>query len=112
MTSPDEDLMVVPLNRLPSEVQGLGTQAIESDKLRIRKLLSISNQELYQDSAGFRFFAELGGDLMISAFACNFKLNGELCQDVVSLSRCWLGCARYCWSCVGLVSFLRSLKLT
>lgn len=30
------------------------------------------------------FLNKLGGDLMINAFACNFKVNGKINNDVVS----------------------------
>ncbi|KOS20616.1 L-tyrosine decarboxylase [Escovopsis weberi] len=87
MTRDGEDLMVVPLNRLPSEIKGLGTRAIESDKNRIRGILSMSNKELHDDETRFRFFAELGGDLMINAFACNFRVDGRPCQDIEEINR-------------------------
>lgn len=35
------------------------------------------------------FLNMLGGDLMINAFACNFKVNGKINADVVSDYFCY-----------------------
>jgi hypothetical protein len=75
MTQPDDNLIVVPLIRFPSErLEG----DVEAEKKRIRKnILGVSNKELFEDEETWAFLAELGGDLMINAFACNFKVDGK-----------------------------------
>lgn len=84
MTKPDEDLIVVPLIRLPAERSGQNAAAVEAEKERIRtKILDASNKALYEDKETWEFLAKLGGDLMINAFACNFKIDGQPNQDVV-----------------------------
>jgi hypothetical protein len=81
MTNPQDDLIVVPLIRLPSEKKG---GDVETEKQRIRtKILGVSNKELFEDREQWSFLQELGGDLMINAFACNFKVDGVANQDVV-----------------------------
>ncbi|SPO00097.1 uncharacterized protein DNG_02949 [Cephalotrichum gorgonifer] len=83
MTKPDEDLIVVPLMRLPSERSGQNAAAVEAEKDRIRKkIVGVDNKTLYEDKETWKFLAELGGDLMINAFACNFKIDGQPNRDV------------------------------
>ncbi|KAK3936916.1 L-tyrosine decarboxylase [Diplogelasinospora grovesii] len=82
MTRPEDDLIVVPLIRLPSEKKGGSEQDVE-EKQRIReKILGVSNEELANDKDTWLFLATLGGDLMINAFGCNFKINGKPNTDV------------------------------
>ncbi|QYT03139.1 hypothetical protein H0G86_010106 [Trichoderma simmonsii] len=83
MTRDEDDLIVCPLVRLPSEKRGLSERDIESEKQRIReKILSVTNEQLFDDPDSMDFLSELGGDLMINAFACNFKVNGKVNDDV------------------------------
>ncbi|KAM0513536.1 hypothetical protein ACHAPE_007800 [Trichoderma viride] len=83
MTRAEDDLLVCPLIRLPSEKAGLSSSDIEKEKLRIReKILSVSNEDLFNDQESMEFLNTLGGDLMINAFACNFKVNGKINDDV------------------------------
>lgn len=86
MTGAEDDLIVCPLIRLPSEKQaGHSASDIEKEKKRIReKILSVSNEDLVNDPENMEFLSTLGGDLMINAFACNFKVNGKVNDDVVS----------------------------
>lgn len=85
MTRAEDDLIVCPLIRLPSEKRGLSESDIENEKQRIReKILSVTNEQLFDDPDSMDFLSELGGDLMINAFACNFKVNGKVNDDVVS----------------------------
>lgn len=86
MTRAEDDLIIRPLIRLPSEKRaGHSEKDVESEKERIReKILSVSNEDLLDDSESMEFLSTLGGDLMINAFACNFKVNGKVNDDVVS----------------------------
>lgn len=90
MTRAEDDLIVRPLIRLPSEKQvGYSESDVESEKERIRKrILSVSNEKLLDDPESMEFLSTLGGDLMINAFACNFKVNGKVNDDVVSACIC------------------------
>ncbi|KAF8877174.1 pyridoxal-dependent decarboxylase domain protein [Infundibulicybe gibba] len=84
MSTKDSDLVVVPFNMLPAEAEGLGPQAVEEQKQFIRKRIldSVSNIDLYNDKDAWRLVEELAGDLMINAFACNFRINGKINNDV------------------------------
>lgn len=85
MTTPQDSLIVVPLNRLPAEKKGLGDKAIEDQKRFIReRILGVRNRVLVDDTEAWDLLATLGGDLMINAFSCNFRINGEPNRDVVS----------------------------
>jgi hypothetical protein len=85
MTKDTDDLIVRPLIRLPSEKAGHSASDVEKEKQRIReKILSVSNEDLYDDTETLDFLSTLGGDLMINAFACNFRVNGKINDDVVS----------------------------
>lgn len=81
--SDSDPLIVVPLIRLPAEKKNNGDVVAEKKRIR-EKILARDNQALFEDKDTWKFLCELGGDLMINAFACNFKLNGKVNQDVVS----------------------------
>jgi hypothetical protein len=73
-------LRVVPLIELP-EITG-----IKDLKEFIReRILNKENDDLAADEKAVAVLGELGGDLMINAFACNFEINGEVNKDVVSI---------------------------
>ncbi|KAI0653091.1 pyridoxal phosphate-dependent transferase [Cubamyces menziesii] len=55
----------------------------ESDKELIReRILEKSNEEIVDDPQAFKVLCELGSDLNINAFACNFRINGRVNDDV------------------------------
>ncbi|KAL8393901.1 hypothetical protein RB595_003599 [Gaeumannomyces hyphopodioides] len=76
----DDSLIVVPLIRLPSERNG-GDVAAEKQRIR-DEIIGRENKEIVDNSNSWKLMCELGGDLMINAFACNFKVNGIVNQDV------------------------------
>lgn len=102
MTTPNSDLIVVPLNRLPAEREGRTREQIEEQKDYIRKkILGVSNEELDKDKEASEFLRKLGSDLMINAFACNFKINGKPNRNVVCAGQrngknMWWGGAQLC----------------
>ncbi|KAK4668537.1 uncharacterized protein QC764_708110 [Podospora pseudoanserina] len=78
-----KSLVVVPLIRLPAEKAGESPEAIEAQKELIRnKILNRTNEELFEDKKTWKLLCELAGDLMINAFACNFKIGDDINQDV------------------------------
>ena len=87
MTDDKSDLVVVPLNMLPAETQpSPDPKQIELQKKFIReRIVNRDNTELVRDEEAMALLAELGSDLMINAFACNFKINGKVNEDVVSM---------------------------
>ena len=72
---------VVPLNMLPSE---RASGDVEEEKKFIREnILGKNNQEIWDNERAKNILSELGPDLNVNAFACNFRLlNGEWNQDV------------------------------
>ncbi|KAL9610984.1 MAG: hypothetical protein Q9167_004329 [Letrouitia subvulpina] len=84
ITNDTSELVVVPFNMLPAEKKpNPDPKAIEEDKEFIRKrIINKSNLELVNDKKAMEMMAQLGSDLMINAFACNFRVNGKLNEDV------------------------------
>ncbi|KAK8121519.1 Pyridoxal-dependent decarboxylase conserved domain [Apiospora kogelbergensis] len=77
---PADALIVVPLIRLPSEIGG---EEVEAQKDYIRNnILGRDNRELVEDEQAWDLLCQLGGDLMINAFATNFKIGDKVNQDV------------------------------
>ncbi|PSS37347.1 hypothetical protein PHLCEN_2v824 [Hermanssonia centrifuga] len=76
MDMDDPDLIVIPFNMLPSEMKSGATLAdVEAEKIFIRdRILKPSNRELVADHEAMHHVRGLGSDLMINAFACNFRL--------------------------------------
>lgn len=86
MTTDDSALIVTPLNMLPIEKAGGTPEEIEGEKQFIReRILGVTNEELMKDEEAIKLLKELGGDLMINAFACNFRIDGKANIDVVSI---------------------------
>ncbi|SCO54233.1 uncharacterized protein FFMR_11706 [Fusarium fujikuroi] len=83
LTKPEDDLIVVPLIRLPIERNGGSAEDVAKEKERIReKILGVSNEDLFKDEETWELLETLGGDLMINAFACNFRINGKANTDI------------------------------
>ncbi|KXH51499.1 hypothetical protein CNYM01_07651 [Colletotrichum nymphaeae SA-01] len=78
---PADSLIVVPLIRLPSEITpGIGVE-VQKDYIR-KNILGRDNKTLFEDKKAWDLLCELGGDLMINAFATNFTIDNEVNQDV------------------------------
>ncbi|KAL7268366.1 hypothetical protein RUND412_009012 [Rhizina undulata] len=87
MSTDKTSFIVVPLNMLPTEKlpdTPEKQKEIEKQKKFIREhILDKKNETLVKDEAAMKLLQELGSDLMINIFACNFRLsNGELNKDV------------------------------
>jgi hypothetical protein len=78
LNRPEDDSIVVPLIRLPIERNGRSAEDVEKEKDRIReKILGVSNEDLFKDEETWELLETLGGDLMINAFACNFRIQWQ-----------------------------------
>ncbi|KAF6809813.1 hypothetical protein CMUS01_13598 [Colletotrichum musicola] len=78
---PADALIVAPLIRLPSE--RIVGEDVELQKAYIREaIVGRDNKALREDHDVWALMRELGGDLMINAFATNFKIGDEVNQDV------------------------------
>ncbi|KAL9032331.1 MAG: hypothetical protein Q9214_008014, partial [Letrouitia sp. 1 TL-2023] len=84
MTDDTSELVVVPFNMLPDEKKpNPDPKAIEEQKEFVRKrIINKPNSELVSDKEAMKLVTQLGSDLMINAFACNFRVNGKLNEDV------------------------------
>ena len=73
MSDDTTDFIVVPFNPLQSE----------DDKAFIReRILPKSNEEIVDDQDAINMLITLGSDVNINAFACNFRINGAVNDDV------------------------------
>jgi hypothetical protein len=80
MTLDHKTLIVVPFTMLSSEREHPCDPAkVREQKEKILRLLSLSNGQLENEKAAL---ADLGSDLMINSFACNFYIDGEPNRDV------------------------------
>jgi hypothetical protein len=81
----DTALVVVPLTLLPAEkVANPNPADIAQQKEDIYSLIvTQDNSAIQSNTTAWNLFIELGGDVMINAFACNFIVNGAQNTDVV-----------------------------
>ncbi|GBE87629.1 PLP-dependent transferase [Sparassis crispa] len=80
MSDDKTDFVVVPLNPLPDEST---SDAVAKEKEFIRShILGKSNEEIWNDKEAMKVLCQLGSDLNINAFACNFRINGKVNEDV------------------------------
>ncbi|KAJ8092537.1 hypothetical protein PM082_023790 [Marasmius tenuissimus] len=87
MTLESKSLIVVPFNQLPSEKRGDSADKICAELDFIRKhIVEAPNQQLERDQKALELMRELGSDLMINAFACNFHIDGQPNTDTVEAS--------------------------
>ncbi|KAG8949415.1 hypothetical protein FRC03_000356 [Tulasnella sp. 419] len=79
------DIIVTPFNLLPAEKEGCpDPKKIEKQKQFIReRILNRPNIELVGDEETWKLVKELGSDLCINAFACNFRIKDKVNEDIV-----------------------------
>ena len=84
MHTPESGYVVIPLNYLPSEEAGKPKPEVEEERQYIRDhILGKANQDIINDSRSMNILTEIGSDLIINAFACNFRHpNGTLNDDI------------------------------
>lgn len=92
MSKPDDSFICVPLNQLPSELASDSTEEkVEKEKARIRdEILFKTDQEIITADQGkpheetnIWLLRQLGSDLNINAFACNWKYpDGTINDDI------------------------------
>ncbi|PCH38473.1 hypothetical protein WOLCODRAFT_97200 [Wolfiporia cocos MD-104 SS10] len=82
-------LLVTPLTMLPAERDGAGAEAVEAQRRYIRECITNRpNRELVQDAEAMTLVKQMGSDLSINAFACNFRVSrgGPPNRDVAEAS--------------------------
>ncbi|CAG5158148.1 uncharacterized protein ALTATR162_LOCUS5007 [Alternaria atra] len=74
---------------LPSErVDNPNPDDVKKEKQKIVNLIvSKSNLDIYNSPEAWSLFKELGGDVMINAFACNFMVDGVPNTDVIEANQ-------------------------
>ncbi|KAL5504862.1 hypothetical protein ACEPAH_7525 [Sanghuangporus vaninii] len=88
MSDDATSFIVMPMNRLPAEIRDPSDKkAIEEQKQFIRDhIINVANADLVNDADAMTLLNQLGSDLNINAFACNFRYNDEkrtINKDVV-----------------------------
>ncbi|OSX64773.1 hypothetical protein POSPLADRAFT_1044229 [Postia placenta MAD-698-R-SB12] len=89
MSLDSDVLIVVPLVRLPAERAGRPAAEVEAQRRFVRdRIRDRPNRELVQDAEAMALVKEMGSDLSINAFACNFRVTpgGEANTDVSEAS--------------------------
>ena len=83
MTFEEPNLIVKPLVLLPSEQKGLPPTEVEKEiRFIIENIVNKSNSEIINNEEAMEKIKELGGDLIIIVFACNFHINGVVNENI------------------------------
>ncbi|CAG8812966.1 4702_t:CDS:2, partial [Cetraspora pellucida] len=84
MSTDDDDFIVVPFNMLPAEkLNSPNQKEVEKQKDKIRELIvNKSNLEIIKNEEALNLIRNVGSDLIINTFACNFKVNGKMNEDI------------------------------
>ncbi|CAG8556794.1 1827_t:CDS:2 [Acaulospora morrowiae] len=84
MSTDDTSFTVVPFNPLPAELEGQTSEEIEAQKEFIRqRIVNRSNTDLIHDEDALELIKKLGSDLIINTFACNFRIDGKVNENVI-----------------------------
>jgi len=89
MTLGSDTLIVTPFNMLPAEREGKSDEEVAEQRRYIKDfILNRTNRELVRDSKAMALVKQMGSDLSINAFACNFRLSkgGPPNKDVTEAS--------------------------
>ena len=78
------NLVVVPFRMLPSEMDpDASAKKVEEERRFIRDtILKHTQEELAKDPEACAFMRQMGSDLVVNSFACNFRVDGVINQDV------------------------------
>ncbi|CAG8526110.1 15098_t:CDS:2 [Acaulospora colombiana] len=84
LSTGDTPFIVVPFNGLPAERENSTPEEIAKQKEFIRqRIVNRPNSELIHDEEALELIKKLGSDLVINAFACNFRIDGKVNDDIV-----------------------------
>jgi hypothetical protein len=76
-------LLVVPFRALPSEMDpNTSTKKVDEERRFIRDILRRTREELVNDTKACALMRQMGSDLVVNMFACNFRVDGAINQDV------------------------------
>lgn len=79
------NLIIVPFRMLPSEMDpNASEEAVDDERRFIRDtLLKCAREVLAEDPKTCTLMRQMGSDLVVNAFACNFRIDGAVNQDVL-----------------------------
>ena len=82
-------LLVVPFRMLPSEMgPDASSDKVDEERRYIRDvLLRRTREELANDSKACALMRQMGPDLVVNAFACNFHVDGTVNDDISEANR-------------------------
>ncbi|CCM06759.1 uncharacterized protein FIBRA_09057 [Fibroporia radiculosa] len=84
-----DTLLVAPLVGLPAEREGRPRDEVEAQRRFVReRIVGRGNHELVRDAEAMALLRQMGGDLAINAFVCNFRVapGGPANTDVAEAS--------------------------
>lgn len=78
------DLLIVPFRMLPSEMDpDASAKVVDEERRYIRDiLLKRAREALAKDPKACTLMRQMGSDLVVNSFACNFRVDGVINQDV------------------------------
>jgi hypothetical protein len=78
------NLVVVPFRMLPSEMDpDTSAKKVNEERRYIRDtLLKHTREALAKDTKACALMRQMGSDLVVNSFACNFRVDGVINQDV------------------------------
>ena len=79
------NLLVVPFRMLPSEMgPDVSAEKVDEERRYIRDvLLKRTREELANDPKACALMRQMGPDLVVNAFACNFHVDGAVNEDIL-----------------------------
>lgn len=82
------NLVVVPFNMLPTEQVPNPDPAkiLEQRRFIKQRITDKDNLTIRHDDEAWELISQVGSDLLINAFACNFKVDGKINADVAEVS--------------------------
>ncbi|KAI0051057.1 PLP-dependent transferase [Auriscalpium vulgare] len=77
-------LLVVPFRMLPSEKRSKSSpKEVDEERRYIRDvILTRTRQQLANDPRAVALMQQIGSDLVVNAYACNFRINGKVNKDI------------------------------
>jgi len=77
------NLLVVPFRALPSEMDpDSSAEKVDNERRFIRDILRRTREELANDPKACALMRRMGSDLVVNMFACNFRVDGAINQDI------------------------------
>jgi len=77
------NLLVVPFRALPSEMDpDSSAEKVDKERRFIRDILRRTREELANDPKACALMRRMGSDLVVNMFACNFRVDGAINQDI------------------------------